>query len=383
MATNIVTFLLNVLTIPGYTGDIADTAGNIEANLSGLQADLPSIGSITATNGMVDVDAAALAANKGTLDKLTAPFSVSDTASNIVNALPVLSADNNIVSVHATNGDVRVAIAPFMADQSGLDKITDGFYVDDTAAHISANLDHLNDPLLLGITVSDSAPVTASVGQLTSDASAISKLGNANLTPTQLAVTDTSAHIEAGLATLLGADGHVNAVTATNGPVVVSVADLQPDQAGLDKVTGGFTVADTAANIENALPTLGADGHVTAVTPTDGPVVASVATFAADKPGLDKVTGGFTVADTAADIASALPALAADSHVASIVATDKPVAVSVPTFTADQPALDQISGGFTVADTAAAVQAALPQLQADSHIAGIDVTDGPLVVSPA
>ena len=151
-----------------------------------------------------------------------------------------MSADPNITSITASNGPVVVSTATFLADQSTLDKIVGGFAISDTAAAITANLDQLSDPNIDAITISDNGQVGASVQQLTSDATAIGKLQNANGSPVLLAITDTAADIEAGLSTLVADAGEIASITASNGPVVVSTSTFLADQSTLDKIVGGL-----------------------------------------------------------------------------------------------------------------------------------------------
>ena len=101
-----------------------------------------------------------------------------------------MSADPNITSITASNGPVVVSASTFLADQSTLDKIVDGFVISDTAANLSANLGQLNDPNIDAITISDDGQVSASVQQLTSDATAIGILQDASASPVLLAIND-------------------------------------------------------------------------------------------------------------------------------------------------------------------------------------------------
>ena len=112
--------------------------------------------------------------------------------------------------------------------QGGARQDRGGFAIVDTAANISAGLNSLGDANIQSITISDNATVGASVAQLTSDATAIGKLANANATPYQLAITDTAGHVAAGLATLETDVAHIASITATGGPVSVSVATSRP-----------------------------------------------------------------------------------------------------------------------------------------------------------
>ena len=90
-------------------------------------------------------------------------------------------------------------------------------------------------------------------------------------------MTDTAANVLAALATpILEADvGHIASITASGGPVIVSVSTFSADQAALDKIVGGFDVSDTAANIVAKLSTLNADSHVVGITAASGSATLS------------------------------------------------------------------------------------------------------------
>ena len=154
----------------------------------------------------------------------------------------------NIVALPKT-----ATVAQYLLVPTLFDKISAGFAISDTAAHITTSLNSLGDAKINSITVSDNAAVGASVAQLTSDATAIGKLKNANATPYQLAISDTAATVLAGLATLETNVAHIASITATGGPVSVNVSTFSADQAALDKIVGGFAISDMAANISSGL----------------------------------------------------------------------------------------------------------------------------------
>jgi hypothetical protein len=60
--------------------------------------------------------------------------------------------------------------------------------------------------------------------------------------------------------------GEIRSITTSNGPIVVSVATFKADQSTLDKIKGGFDVADAAANLVKHLSILNADSGVHAIT---------------------------------------------------------------------------------------------------------------------
>ena len=89
-----------------------------------------------------------------------------------------------------------------------------------------------------------------------------------------------------------------------------TVAQYLASPSTYDAMPGGFFIIDTATNIESAILILAADPHLKRIESTAGLVTVSAAKFVAAKVGLDKVAGGFIVADTAAVIEAKLAALA-------------------------------------------------------------------------
>ena len=430
-----------------YQLAVSDTATHVEGGLATIESDLSHIASVTLTSGTVSVSVSKFDADRGALDKIVGGFAisdtavaiggtaldalngdaniksitisnnaavavsvaqltsdatalgklananaspyqlaVSDTAGHIVVGLATIESDlGHIASVTSTSGTVSVAVSQFDADRGALDKIVGGFAISDTAAAIGGALNALNSDAHIGaITISDNAAIAVSVGQLTSDTTALGKLANANASPYQLAVTDTASNVEGGLATIESDLSHIGSLTLSSGTVSVSVFQFFADQGALDKILGGFAISDTAAFVTAALSTLAADaGHITAITATGGTVTVSTTAFAADKAALDKIVGGFDVSDTAAMVLAALSALTADAgHIAAITATGGTVTVSTTAFAADKAALDKIVGGFDISDTVANVTAALAALTADAgHITAITATGGKVTVS--
>ena len=84
-----------------------------------------------------------------------------------------------------------------------------------------------------------------------------------------------------------------------------------------------LSIDDTAADVQAGLSTLAADtGEIASITASNGPVAVSASTFLAYQPALDKIVGGFAISDTAADVAQNLDALNADTNITSIALTD-------------------------------------------------------------
>ena len=164
-------------------------------------------------------------------------------------------------------------MATYLAEKSTLDGTQGSFDILDTAAAITAHLNQLDDTHINSITVLDSGEIGPSVQQLTSDATVIGKLQNANSSPVLLAVNDSAADIEAGLSTLVQQTSNIASITASSGgPVAVSAATFLADQSTLDKIAGGFDISDTAADVANNLNALNADLNVSSIALTDAGV---------------------------------------------------------------------------------------------------------------
>jgi len=200
--------------------------------------------------------------------------------------------------------------------------------ITDTASDISNNLDGLNaDPNISSITISDNGQIVASVAQLTSDATTIGKLQDANGSPVQLAIDDTAGDIKTGLATLVADASEIASITPFAGSVAVSTATFLADRSALDKIVGGFAISDSAADVAAQFNTLNGDVEVTSIALTNGGTPAltlSVAQALNDTRALAEITPPFTitVVDNTADILAQLGALAGDSEVTSIILTN-------------------------------------------------------------
>ena len=205
-------------------------------------------------------------------------LAINDTTADIQAGLSTLVQDaGEIASITVSDDPIDFSAATFLADRSALDKIVGGFDVSDTAANVMADLDQLNDPNISAITISDNGQISASVAQLTTDATAIGDLRECERVPVLLAINDTAGAVQTGLSTLVQDTGEIGSITiaAPNYPIVVSAATFLADQSTLDKIAGGFDVSDDAANLAAALSTLNADSGVDAITADSGDATLS------------------------------------------------------------------------------------------------------------
>jgi hypothetical protein len=262
--------------------DILDGAASITAYLNRLNDDAHIDKIVISDNGNVVSSVQQLTKDTTAIGELQnanlspARLAINDTATNVQAGLSTLvQHTGEIGTITASGGPIVVSAATFHDDRSTLDKIVGKFDVLDTAANVVADLDQLNDPNISAITISDNGQISASVAQLTTDATAIGDLRNANESPVLLAINDTAGAVQTGLSTLVATTGEIGSITASFGPIVVSAERFHDDQSTLDKIVGGFDVSDDAANLVADLSTLNADSHVDAITADIGDATLS------------------------------------------------------------------------------------------------------------
>ena len=261
--------------------DILDSAGAITAKLNKLKDSHIDAIAIS-DNGNVGASVRQLTTDKTAIVKLQNAnlsrvlLAINDTTADIQAGLSTLVQDaGEIASITASDDPMVFSAATFLADRAALDKIVGGFDVSDTAANLVADLDQLNDPNISTITISDNGQITASVAQLTTDATAIGDLKNANGSPVVLTIHDMAGDVQSGLSTLVQDTGEIGSITTSNGPIVVSAATFLADESTLDKIKGGFDVADSAANLVADLSTLNAESHVAGIVADIGDATLS------------------------------------------------------------------------------------------------------------
>jgi hypothetical protein len=351
---------------------------------SGLTESAPGVYLLSGTAAAITGELDALVFTPNTFTATTT-LTLTDTTS-----LGTGANDAN-TTVTVTNGTpVVVSVSKFLADQATLDQTPGGFDILDSAGAIAAHLDQLNDPHIDTTTISNNGDVAAAVQQLTTDATAISKLQNSNHSPARLAIKDTGADVQAALSTLVQDTGEIAsiAITTSNDPIVVSAAAFLADQSALDKIVGGFAVSDTAAAIAANLDQLN-DRKISAIAISDnGQIGASVAQLTSDATAIDRLRNAnaspvlLAINDTAGAVQTGLSTLVAHtSEIGSITASNGPIVVSTAKFPADQSTLDKIAGGFDVSDGAGSLVADLSILNADSHVAGITADIGAATLS--
>lgn len=343
---------------------VNDTAAAIVASLPTLAGMLSRINAVNVTDGTISVGASIFGRYAAVLDKISGGFSLTDTAAEIRAQLPALGADNHLTGITATDGPVTVSAADFAAGRPALDKIAGGFTVTDGAGAIAAALDSLAGDSGVNRISLTRGTLAVSVATLMADRAALDVVDGG------FVVSDSAQAIAASLP-FLGSDPPITAIQSTNGSVGVSAGTCAAQRNVLDLITSGVTVTDTATALQASLDAIATDAKITSLVVTTGLVTVSTARFASVQSALDRIVGGFAAQDRAAAILSAIDALAADGNIASITATGGTVDVSAATFAADRAALDKITGGFTVTDTAAHLAGIAALIGGDTSVTAV------------
>jgi hypothetical protein len=100
-------------------------------------------------------------------------------------------------------------------------------------------------------------------------------------------------------------------VTETSTTTIVSVQTFLNEQSSLDALPNGFSISDTASNVANALNQLNADPHINSIGLTDNgtPTLTLSVAQAGDTTALGKINSPYTItiSDTAANIQNLAP----------------------------------------------------------------------------
>ena len=223
--------------------------------------------------------------------------------------------------------------------------------VSDTAADVSAFFDAIDaDSAVTSITLKDSGTPSLSltVAQALGDTRALAMITNANYT---IGVLDTAVPISANLDALSGLTRLGEVTVDDNGAIAIDANQAVADAAAIGRLANAngsayqLAVADTAANVTKDLSTLEADAaHLASIEASGGVVTVSVATCDADRAALDMISGGFAISDTAKNISAGLSTLESDANVASIAISDNAIlSLTASEVIADSAALAELA----------------------------------------
>jgi hypothetical protein len=173
---------------------------------------------------------------------------------------------------------------------------------------------------------------------------------------------------------------------ASLGPPV-SVGDFLANQGSLDSSGDGIPVSDTAANVAANLDALNGDANVSAISLTDTgtPTLNLSATQAAfDTTALGKISNAgysISISDAAANVAATLDQLNANTQIGTITLTDSgtpELGLTASQALDDTTALGKISNAnivVDVADSLANVAQQQSALAADANVSSVGVVD--------
>jgi len=345
---------------------ISDTAANLSSNLDVLQSGYTKISSITQSDSSTPLT-------------LTASQYSSDS-----NALSFLSGSNLKVTAVPTSS---------LTSLSANSKVT-SIALSDTASNLSASLDSIQANLkVTAISVSDNNPLTVSASQVTSDATALGLISNANglkvnavtlarlatissnSAVTAIAVSDSAANISSGFDTLQ-ANGKVTSIGVSDSNAInLTYTQYLTDTTALSSISGSYTlkissvpasnvssvlsnskvtsvnVGDTAANISNNIDNLQTNiSKISGFTLTGSNLINISATQYANDSGLLGLIASYSLGVTGVNAVNA-SAVNSDSHVVSM----------------------------SVTDSAANVASAVDALQANAKLSSITISDSNLV----
>ncbi|MEI7784758.1 MAG: hypothetical protein WCK08_10275 [Betaproteobacteria bacterium] len=412
---------------------VADTAAEIARNLDALQATSPLISGLNKTDsGPVSITMGQMSTHAGVLSKLdsgatlsvreatvtdaatllgdsysrVAAISVMDKGAQIAAQLQALAANEKLQSIQLSDvsSPINLSAAQFKDNAAVLDKIQGGYQLNISGAEVSDVTSLLANSRVRSMDVSDSA-----------------------------------SNLMEGLATLRGAAQRLSSVAIKDSPALtMSYAQWSANQAVLGKITqnhsitvtgvnasqaalvaasprvSSMTVNDSGANLARNLDALQALGtKLTAINTSDSgdaPILnLSAEQVSQNAQALAKITDGryrlgvsgasitdfaslinnsklatISVADSSANIAQNLSALAGSSKLNAITQTGALEALSLTANNYSQysSTLAKIQNSYTVSLSAVSVANA-SGLNADSKVIGFELSDSSSAISGA
>ena len=375
--------------MPSLTADkqvrslaIVDTAADIAASLDALNTELEAgsagIGSVTISdNGPLTLTGAQLGDGLA-LEKLR-------NANGSAYQLDIAGAANDFVKLQgsgllktyashiaaewitASIAQAGAAVAVYEQTKTANPKLG-GVVIADTASDLESAASALA-PYSAALHLEATSPVVVDFADFTGYKALLDDVeGGFSLQDATAALGAGAAQIDAALGAIQGDIAHVDQLNLIGALTGVSAASALVDASVLQQVSGGFSIVDSAANIAARVVALcGAKdfAHVTSISVSSGGVAkVSVAQAIRGAAGLSKLEGGFDIADTGAQIQAKLGALASEvADIDSISLLSGAVHVSLATLSAQSSLLDKIAGGVVVTDSAAHIASALPQLE--------------------
>ena len=341
-----------------YSINVSDSIANIASNINFLQSKVASINSITLTSGAAapaSITASQYLADTAVINKISGSYSLTLTGTGItVSNLSATLANSNVV----------------------------GLTVTDTSANIAAGMDQLQSNVGLIISITQSGTVSAlslSALQVNNDAQAIGKIAGTY----SINVSDTSANIATSLDALQSKIAKINSITQTGtlAPLAITVGQMTSDASALAKIAGGnYTLAVSGVSVAN-VATMLTTSKVATISVSD--TYSNISANLPYLTGLSGLVTGITIADTGLNISKNLDAIQLiNAQLSGLTITDGVnVFITASQLTSDAGVLSKINGGtylVSVVDTATNISSNINALEAAvtaGHIAGITTLD--------
>jgi len=239
LAVSVSYFNSNETTLNNLTGfAVSDTAANVYSNLSGLESDYSHITSITATGGQVVVGNGLFVADEAALNLIVGGFAISGQASVLSGNLSGLEADiSHINSITGLNGTITASVAQFSSDEAALNEVVGGFAISDLASNVYSNLPALDaDASHIASITATGGTVTVGNGLFVADQAALNEIVGG------FAISGQASVLSGNLNNLEADISHINSINGLNGTITATAAEFLPDLTALNKVNGGYDV---------------------------------------------------------------------------------------------------------------------------------------------
>ncbi|WP_210254935.1 VWD domain-containing protein, partial [Methylocapsa sp. S129] len=203
---------------------ISDTAANIYNGLTNIEADQSHITAISATDMLVAVGALTFTPDETVLNKIVGGFDILGLSTRIEAVFDSLEADvDHINSIATVDAPITVSATTFENDQTALNKVVGGFDISDTETDIANALPNLlADVSHIASITSTDTPVTVGANSFVFNEAVLNTIvGGFDI------VAGVPANVEADLGVMTADISHINSIVSTGGPIVVSAATFE------------------------------------------------------------------------------------------------------------------------------------------------------------
>ena len=335
-----------------------------------------TLGKMSGGYGLVVIGAPVMAATALHADSHVAGFSITDTTPAVIAALASLTAETKLGSITLTDQaavPLSLTFTQFTANSTALAALGNAsFIVTDVPAAYAGSIQA--NPRVTGFAVTDSASNGGNAGNVAiyfDILNADTKLTGITLTgagvPT-MPLTYAQFHRDTFALSRLPANYYL---TISDAPANITAAGVLQSNSHVT----GFSVSDSAANIAAAFDALNGYAKTSAITLTDAataPLAISYAHLNSDTTSLALLTGTLHLAVAAVPYAAYSTIETWQSTANHTIDVTSLTVIDVPLISVATMALDTLVTSFTVAG---ATIASLPDIETYPAITGIGLTD--------